>query len=134
MGCSTDSDVIERFARRILPLLNEYFYGAEASLLLVVGDQPGGAHNIHLIEKPDESFPAVFGVDLESALDLGYRAGQARLGIRVDPRFWNPNLTVPGPGDISYATSALQKIYTGDAGDPIEQAGEAAEPAPELEP
>jgi 5-methylcytosine-specific restriction protein B len=130
MGCTSDSDVIERFARRVLPLLNEYFYGAEASLLLVLGDRPGGAHNIHLIEKPDENFASVFGVELESALDLGYRAGQARLGIRVDPRFWNPDFAVPGPGDLSYAISALQKVYAAGAADAIEQASEPPESPP----
>jgi 5-methylcytosine-specific restriction protein B len=125
MGCAADPEVVERFARRILPLLGEYFYGAEASLLLVVGDRPGGAYNIHVVEKPDENFAAVFGVEVDSALDLGYRAGQARLGVRVDPRFWNPDLPVPGPGDLSYAISALKKIYTGAAGVADDEVSEA---------
>jgi 5-methylcytosine-specific restriction protein B len=129
MGCAADTEVVERFARRILPLLGEYFYGAEASLLLVVGDRPGGAYNIHLVEKPDENFAAVFGINVDSALDLGYRAGQARLGVCVDPRFWNPDLRVPGPGDLSYAISALKKIYTGDARD---AAGDMSEPPESL--
>lgn len=128
MGCTTDSDVIASFARRILPLLNEYFYGAEASLLMVLGDRPGGNHNIHIIEKPDETFADVFGLDLETALDFGYRAGHARLGIRLDPRFWNPDLAVPGPGDLSYAVSALQKIYAGGAQSGIGQANEPTHP------
>jgi 5-methylcytosine-specific restriction protein B len=113
MGCDTNADVIERFARRILPLLAEYFYGNESNLLLVLGDRPGGTYNIHLIERPEVAFEGVFGVDVEDALDLGYRAQQARIAISVDPRFWDANRLIPGPRDEAFAVKALQKIYQG---------------------
>ena len=111
MGCETNAEVIERFARRILPLLAEYFYGNESNLLLVLGDQPGANFNIHIIERPEVAFESVFGVGMEDALDIGYRAQQARISISVDPRFWDANRLIPGPRDENFAIKALQKIY-----------------------
>lgn len=111
MGCKTDEEVVERFARRILPLLSEYFYGNAAGLLLVLGDRIGGEHNIHEIETAATSFESVFGRDLESALELGYRSQQAQLTVGVDPRFWDVRRLPPGPGDPAFALRALEKIY-----------------------
>jgi len=111
MGCDTAEDVVERFARRILPLLAEYFYGNEGALLLVLGDRIGGTGNIHQIETAADSFESVFGRDLESALELGYRSQQVQLTLRVDPRFWDPKRIPPGPADLSYAVRAIAKIY-----------------------
>jgi 5-methylcytosine-specific restriction enzyme B len=111
LGCENNEEAVERFARRILPLLTEYFYGNEAGLLLVLGDRIGGSRNIHQIETAAGSFESVFGRDLESALELGYRSQQVQLNVTVDPRFWDPRALVPGPADLAYATEALIKIY-----------------------
>jgi 5-methylcytosine-specific restriction enzyme B len=128
MGCETNAEVIERFARRILPLLAEYFYGNESSLLLVLGDKPGAKFNIHVIERPEVAFESVFGVDMEDALDIGYRAQQARISISVDPRFWDANRLIPGPRDEGFAVKALQKIYANEplAASATAHAGSAA--------
>jgi 5-methylcytosine-specific restriction enzyme B len=111
IGCEANEEVVERFARRILPLLSEYFYGNEGGLLLVLGDRLDGDHNIYQAETTETSFEAVFDRDLESALELGYRTQQAQLGITLDPRFWDPSKMPPRPADAAYATEALRKIY-----------------------
>jgi len=111
LGCEKNEQVVERFARRILPLLAEYFYGNEAGLLLVVGDRIGGSRNIHQIETGAGSFESVFGRELESALELGYRSQQVQLNVTVDPRFWDTRALTPGPADLAHATEALIKIY-----------------------
>lgn len=111
LGCDSNEEVVERFARRILPLLAEYFYGNEAGLLLVLGDRIGGEHNIHQIETGGGAFEWVFGRDLESALELGYRSQQVHLNVEVDARFWDATLVAPGPGDLDYAVRALIKVY-----------------------
>lgn len=111
MGCETNAETVERFARRVLPLLAEYFYGNEGGLLLVLGDRIGGEHNIHRIETAEGSFESVFGRDLESALELGYRSQQAQLTIELDSRFWDPAKSPPGPGELDYAARALIEIY-----------------------
>lgn len=111
MGCDTNAQVVRRFAQRVLPLLAEYFYGNEGSLLLVLGDRIGGEENIYRIETAASSFESVFGRDLESALELGYRSQQVQLSISLDPRFWDPSQIPPGPGDPGYAVAALKKVY-----------------------
>jgi 5-methylcytosine-specific restriction protein B len=111
LGCEGNEQVVERFAQRILPLLAEYFYGNEAGLLLVLGDRIGGSRNIHQIETGAGSFEVVFGRELESALELGYRSQQVHLNLTVDPRFWDTRALTPGPADPAYATEALIKIY-----------------------
>jgi 5-methylcytosine-specific restriction enzyme B len=111
MDCDSNADAVERFARRLLPLLSEYFYGNEGGLLLVLGDRIGGPRNIHQIESAETSFESIFGQKLDSALELGYRSQQAQLTIKVDPRFWDPALTPPAPADPTYAAEALAKIY-----------------------
>jgi 5-methylcytosine-specific restriction protein B len=111
MGCETNEQAVTRFARRVLPLLSEYFYGNEGALLLVLGDKMGGEHNIHRIESAADSFEAVFGRNLDSALELGYRSQQAQLTIDVDPRFWDSSGVSPGPADPDYAARALAKVY-----------------------
>lgn len=111
MNCETNADAIDRFARRVLPLLSEYFYGNEGALLLVLGDRLNGPNNIHQVESAADTFEDVFGRDLESALELGYRSQQAHLTISVDPRFWDRSQAPPGPADPSYAAQALIKVY-----------------------
>ena len=111
MGCKSKSDVIQAFARRILPLLNEYFFGNEGNLLLVVGDRINGEHNIFKIERREEAFGRLFGVEVDQAAELGYREHEAHVSISVDRRFWNPDQLIPGPEDDTYALAALRKIY-----------------------
>lgn len=111
MDCETDGQVVQRFAQRILPLLAEYFYGNEVGLLLVLGDEIDGESNIHEVQAAAGSFESVFGRDLDSALELGYRSQQVQLSISVDRRFWDPQKLPPGPSDLGYAVKALQKIY-----------------------
>jgi 5-methylcytosine-specific restriction protein B len=115
MGCTSTSELIERVARRVLPLLAEYFYGNEAALLLVVGDEIGADHNIFEIEELEASFEQVFGRSIQSALALGHRTQHSRLALRVDPRFWDVASVPPAPGDLAYATGALRKIYAATA-------------------
>jgi 5-methylcytosine-specific restriction protein B len=111
MGCKSNSDVIQAFARRVLPLLNEYFFGNESNLLLVVGDRINGEHNIFKIERREEAFGKLFGVEVDQAADLGYREHEAHVSISLDRRFWNPDRLIPGPDDDTYAVAALKKIY-----------------------
>lgn len=111
MSCTTNIDVIRVFARKLLPLLHEYFYGSEANLLLVVGDRFGGAHNIFNIERRDEAFTELFGLNTEAAAEMGYREHDTHVSLSVDPRFWDANRLVPGPRDEDYAVSALIKVY-----------------------
>ncbi len=111
MGCDTNAETIECFARKVLPLLSEYFYGNEAALLLVLGDRVDGPLNIHKIEGTVDSFEQIFGRDLESALELGYRNQNMQLRVSLDPRFWDLSNTPPAPADANYAARALIKVY-----------------------
>lgn len=111
MGCKTTSDLIAVFARKVIPLLNEYFYGNAGLLLLVLGDTPGGANNILQVIEPETSFGKVFNVDRDVAAKLGYRAHEAALAVRLEPRFWDQSRAIPGPQDEVYAARAIQKIY-----------------------
>jgi 5-methylcytosine-specific restriction protein B len=111
MSCKDDAQIVECFARRIIPLLFEYFLGNEAQLLMVLGDRIGGPYNICKIARRDQTFDAVFGTDLESALDLGYRETEIHLSLTINERFWNPARLIPGPDDQGYAVNSLIKIY-----------------------
>jgi 5-methylcytosine-specific restriction protein B len=128
MGVESDEEVVRRFALRLIPLLREYFYGAEAQLLLVVGDAGSAGDRIFRIENDDESFEDIFGVSMDAALDIGYRSGRRRLDLTVDPRFWDATLPIPAPRDLSYAVASLQKIYKGGG---THEAPSPASPAPE---
>jgi 5-methylcytosine-specific restriction protein B len=111
MRCRSNQDVVEAFARRVLPLLTEYFYGNEAQLLLVLGERIGGTNNIFKIERAETAFETLFGMDVDAAVGLGYRAQQVHVSVSLDPRFWNPNRLVAGPDDENYAVRAISKIY-----------------------
>jgi len=111
LGCETNADAIERFARRVLPLLSEYFYGNEAGLLLVLGDTATGPSNVHVVKQSEETFEQIFGQPRDAALELGYRSGHSQLSISVDPRFWEATASPPAPADEAYAVAALRKIY-----------------------
>lgn len=130
MASETNRDVIEVFARKILPLLAEYFYGNEGNLLLTVGDTLDGLWNIHRVERAGAAFGSVFDVELEMAVNLGYREQETRLSIMVDPRFWNPNRVIPGPDDESYAVKALRKIYEDVSPATPASGAEGAQPPP----
>ncbi|MER8759876.1 AAA family ATPase [Mesorhizobium sp. M0976] len=111
MGCKTSADLIEVFARKIVPLLIEYFYGNAGLMLLVLGDAPGGPYNILQVIEPEASFDKVFNIDRDIASKLGYRAHEVALGFRLEPRFWDQNRAIPGPQDEAYAARAIRKIY-----------------------
>jgi 5-methylcytosine-specific restriction protein B len=125
----TNMDVIEVMARKVLPLLAEYFYGTEHLLLLTLGDTVGGPYNVHKIERSDEQFDDVFSLPLETAVEIGYRAPANDLAVRVDSRFWNPHSLVPGPDDEDYAVRAIRKIY--EPGEPAQPAAGIPTPQPE---
>lgn len=111
MACRTNSDVIEVFSRKIVPLLVEYFYGNAGLMLLILGDIPGGKHNIFKVKEPESSFKNIFNVDRTIAARLGYRTHDLTLGFRLDPRFWDHSRPIPGPRDEAHACRAIRKIY-----------------------
>lgn len=111
MGCKNNADVFEVFARKIIPLLSEYFFGNWGLMLLVLGDEPGGAHNILQVREPESSYDKIFSVDRNVASKLGYRAHEVAVGFELEPRFWDQARAIPGPQDEAYATKAIQKIY-----------------------
>ena len=112
MSCKTNSDVIEVMAKRVIPLLREYFYGNMGLMLLALGDTVKGTHNIFRIFEPEHSFEEIFGVDPAIAARLGYRSHDAELTFQLDPRFWDHSLAIPGPGNETYACAAIRKIYS----------------------
>lgn len=111
MGCKSTADLIEAFARKIIPLLTEYFYGNAGLMLLVLGDTPGGQHNILQVVEPETSFDKVFNVDRDIASKLGYRSHEVAIGFQLEPRFWDSSRAIPGPQDEAYAARAIRKIY-----------------------
>lgn len=104
-------EVVEVMARRVVPLLREYFHGNEQLLLLVLGDTEDGQFNIHRIQRADQQFEEVFGVPRDMALTVGYRPSQAELMLTLDARFWDPHALVPAPREPAYAINAVRKIY-----------------------
>jgi 5-methylcytosine-specific restriction protein B len=128
MGCATNADVIDRLARRVLPLLAEYFYGNEANVLLVVGDI-GSKQPIYQPPSGEPDFEATFGLSLDAAVDVGYRPSRSRIALRFHPRFWNPQRLVPGPEDEAYAVAAIKKIYGAPANAGVQRAAAPAGPA-----
>lgn len=113
LGCQTDLDVITTFAKRLLPLLAEYFFGNEAQLLLVIGHQPGSQDNIFKAATVEASFEQLFGVTPDDAVALGYRSRDLRASLTINPRFWNATKLVPGPDDEPFAVSVIKRIYGG---------------------
>lgn len=111
MACKSNDDVIRVMARKVIPLLAEYFYGNSNLLLLVLSEDPAGRNNIHLVSEPDLAYEKLFNLDRETAKSLGYRSHEANVALRFDPRFWDDAKSVPAPGDADYAVRAIQKIY-----------------------
>ena len=116
MGCKTNGDVIESMAKRIIPLLREYFYGNDGMVLLVLGDAPARQDNIHDITEATTAFEKLFNVPREAAQQLGYRAHEIAVGINLSRKFWNPGRLPPGPDDEAYAVRAIMKVYGGGSG------------------
>ncbi len=112
MGCKTNGDVIRVMARKVIPLLGEYFFGNTNLLLLVLSEAPGDVKNIFLETNTDGAFESLFNVSRDVARGLGYRPHEANIALRFDPRFWDDSKTVPMSGDETYAATAIQKIYT----------------------
>ena len=116
MSCESNEDVIRTMARKILPLLEEYFFGNPGLMLLVLGEAPGSADNIHVITEPNTAYETLFNLSREQASTLGYRSQETGLSVVLDQRFWNGNKLLPGPDDEAYAVRAIQKIYA----DPVQ--------------
>jgi 5-methylcytosine-specific restriction protein B len=111
VGCETNAQVVERFVKKVIPLLREYFYGNEGLMLLVLGVTPSRQHRIFLLPEQDSEFSKIFSVDPEVAAAMGYRAHSTPRNLRVDSRFWNSSRLVPGPDDEEYAASCVRQIY-----------------------
>jgi 5-methylcytosine-specific restriction protein B len=111
MSCESNEDVIRTMARKLLPLLEEYFFGNPGLMLLVLGEAPGADDNMHVITEPNTAYEMLFNLSREQASALGYRSQETGLGVVLDPRFWNGNKLLPGPDDEAYAVRAVQKIY-----------------------
>jgi 5-methylcytosine-specific restriction enzyme B len=111
-GRTKNADVISVMARKILPLLSEYFHGNANSLMLVLGEQSGGLFNIFRITRGQDAFESIFNVPREVAIGLGYRQPSAEITLKVDSKFWNPQRLIPGPDDEAYAVKAIKKIYS----------------------
>lgn len=122
VGCETNAQVVERFVKKVIPLLREYFYGNEGLMLLVLGVTPLRRHRIFLLPEQDSEFSKIFSVDPEVAAAMGYRAHSTPRNLRVDSRFWNASRLVPGPDDEKYAVSCIRQIYGAiDSGDVVSE-------------
>ena len=111
MSCKSDSEIVASFAKNIIPLLKEYFYGNEGLVRLLLSETLPGAPKIFASNTDAAEFSSIFGVDYDAAVDLGYRPGTGSQILRIDERFWTTNGLVGTPGDISYAAASLRKIY-----------------------
>jgi 5-methylcytosine-specific restriction protein B len=116
MGCKTNRDVVLVMARKIIPLLNEYFFGSLGLMLLVLSERPNGVNNMHVISEAATAFDTLFNLPKDVASALGYRSHEAGVGVKFDPRFWNDTRIIPGPEDEEYAASAVRKIYSMESG------------------
>jgi 5-methylcytosine-specific restriction protein B len=112
MSCDSNEDTIRVMARKIIPLLEEYFFGNPGLMLLVLGEQIGAEFNMHVVAEPTVVFETLFNVPKDKASVLGYRPQEASLGTMLDPRFWDGNKPLPGPGDSDFAVKAIQKVYS----------------------
>jgi 5-methylcytosine-specific restriction protein B len=112
MSCESNDDVVRVMARKIIPLLEEYFFGNPGLMLLVLGQEEGAQFNIHIVTEPTVAYEKLFNIPTDKASALGYRSQEAGLGVSLDPRFWNGSKPLPGPDDASFAVKAIQKIYS----------------------
>lgn len=111
MSCRSDAEVVSSFAKSIIPLLREYFYGNEGLVRLVLSESLAEAPKIFASNADATEFASVFGVDQETAVDLGYRPGTGAQTLKIDERFWTAKGLQGQPGDLSYAAASLRKIY-----------------------
>ncbi|NTF83613.1 McrB family protein [Rhizobium rhizogenes] len=111
MSCKTNNDVVRVMSRKIIPLLNEYFFGSLGLMLLVLSESPSGSNNMHIISEAATAFDTLFNLPKDVASALGYRSHEASVGVKFDPRFWNDSRIIAGPEDEEYAASAVRKIY-----------------------
>lgn len=123
MSCASDAEVVGSFAKNIIPLLREYFYGNEGLVKLVLSEHLAGAPRIFASDADATEFSSVFGVDQDAAVDFGYRPGTGAQTLRFDERFWTTNGLVGTPGDIGFAAASLRKIYQWP--EPVASAGAA---------
>lgn len=108
--CKKNSDVIENMAKKIIPLLKEYFYGNENLILLVLGDNSAQAFNFFKPQETEEDFEKNFSVAQDLAESMGYQPYSVPQNIQIDPRFWNPHQLVPAPDDQEYAVKCILKL------------------------
>ena len=111
MGCNTDDEVVASFAKNIIPLLREYFYGNEGLISLILSETIDGAPKIFTTGTAISDFASAFGIEQDTAVDYGYRAGTGARVLRFDERFWKTDELVARPGNPAYAASCLRKIY-----------------------
>lgn len=111
MSCKSDSEVVASFAKNIIPLLKEYFYGNEGLVRLVLAESLPDAPKVFIPSADAADFSSIFGVDQDVAVDLGYRPGTGSQTLRIDERFWTTKGLVGAPGDIDYAAASLRKTY-----------------------
>lgn len=111
MSCKTDRDVIAGFAKNVIPLLREYFYGNEGLVLLILSEVLDTETKIFILEPASVDFSSAFGIEQDLAMDFGYRPGTGARILRFDERFWSSNNVVSGPNNLDYAVASLRKIY-----------------------
>jgi 5-methylcytosine-specific restriction protein B len=117
MSASTSSEVIQVMATKILPLLEEYFYGDDTALLLVVGEHPDDQvapdRIFDLITNEPEALGRIFGEPAAQAANahIAGTAGSSPYRRRLRRDFWDTRAQPPGPGDLTSAVKALRKIY-----------------------
>jgi len=135
MSGTTNAAVVQAFATHILPLLQEYFYGDDTALLLMVSEHP----------EDDPAQDRIFDITRTEAADLNEIFGE-RIGgtaaaylsgsgdttpfrLKVRDAFWDSAADPPRPADPQSAARALRKIYSHEG-----PAAEADEAVPGVEP
>jgi len=117
LGLSSNGNVIRAFATQVIPLLEEYFYGDDEGLLLVLGELPSAspAERIFDVDIGGEStLEPVFGSVAAAQAAVQHitgPAGKPAYQLRLRREFWDWRLDPPGPGDSQAAARALIKIY-----------------------
>lgn len=132
----TNEEVVEAFAIHILPLLQEYFYGDDTALLLMVSEHPDDGlapDRIFDITKTEAAdLNKVFGerVGGTAAAYLSGSGEATPFRLKVREAFWNSAADPPRPADPQSAARALRKIYSREQPAPgPDEAGLGTEPA-----
>jgi 5-methylcytosine-specific restriction protein B len=129
IGLTRNGDVIRVFATQIIPLLEEYFYGDDVGLLLVLGEHPTAQEAARIYDatfRDTATMEEVFGsaVGTIAAAHVTGATGTAGIVRRLRPSFWDMSADPPKPGDEAAAAMALRKIYKADT--QLAQSGEAS--------